>query len=367
MFGEVQAAIKLNSSHKSAMDITSTTPKLHRTRLTLSQKAEVLRRLKQGASHSQLQNDFACSRRTIYQIKAQRETVEKALHTPNNASRKSFHLPRFLNIEQRLYEFVPIARSATLPISAATLQCKAIDISDSLIESVQTEKEKKELVSSQASNNWVLGFTRRHAMRSIRLHGEAGSVPLSIVATGISSLREQINDFDADCIFNMDETGLFFKLFPKRTYVLASEDRKRLRGTKDMKAKARVSVYVCTDSTGLHKVPLAIIGAAKNPRCFRKGEPAVTYFSQENAWSDSVTYRRWFLEVFMPYVRRYTSKRVTLVMDNCGPHGTDVLDINGQVTIFTLPPNCTSLFQPMDMGVIATLKAKYKSKLLRKI
>ncbi|PXF44914.1 Tigger transposable element-derived protein 6 [Gracilariopsis chorda] len=69
----------------------------------------------------------------------------------------------------------------------------------------------------------------------------------------------------------------------------------------------------------------------------------------------------------MPYVRRYTSKKVALVMDNCGPHATDVLDVNGQVTIFTLPPDCTSLFQPMDMGVIATLKAKYKSKLLRKI
>ncbi|PXF48393.1 Jerky protein-like [Gracilariopsis chorda] len=349
------------------MDITSTTPKLHRTRLTLSQKAEVLRRLKQGPSHSQLQNDFACSRRTICQIKAQRETIENALHTTNNASRKSFHVPRFLNIEHRLYEFVHIARSAKLPISAVTLQCKAIDIRDSLIESVQTEKEKEELVSFQASNNWVLGFTRRHAMRSIRLHGEAGSVPLSIVATGISRLREQLNDFDADCIFNMDETGLFFKLFPKRTYVLASEDRKRLRGTKDMKAKARVSVYVCTDSTGIHKVQLAIIGAAKNPRCFRKGETTVNYFSQKNAWSDSVTYRRWFLEVFMPYVRRYTSKKVALVMDNCGPHATDVLDVSGQVTIFTLPPNCTSLFQPMDMGVIATLKAKYKSKLLRKI
>ena len=54
-------------------------------------------------------------------------------------------------------------------------------------------------------------------------------------------------------------------------------------------------------------------------------------------------------------------------MNNCGTHATDVLDVNGQVSILTLPPNCTSLFQPMDMCVIATLKAKHKSRLLKKI
>ena len=47
-------------------------------------------------------------------------------------------------------------------------------------------------------------------------------------------------------------------------------------------------------------------------------------------------------------------------MDNCGPHGADLVDNRAQVTILTLSPNCTSVFQPMDMGVIAALKLKYK-------
>ena len=192
-------------------------------------------------------------------------------------------------------------------------------------------------------------------------------MPVNFVSSGIARLRGQLQDYDANCIFNMDETGLFFKLFPKRTYVLPGENRKNLRGSKDMKAKSRVSVYVCSDATGLHKVPLAIICTAQNPRCFRKGPPGVPYFSQRNAWSDSVTYGLWFGEVFLPFVHQHNSKKVGLIMDNCGPHATDVLGVNGQVSILTLPQNCTPLFQPMDMGVIDTLKAKYKSRLLKKI
>lgn len=130
-----------------------------------------------------------------------------------------------------------------------------------------------------------------------------------------------------------------------------------------MRAKNRVSIYVCTNATGTQRVPVAMIGKPKNPRCFRKGRPRIAYFSQANAWSDKSTFKQWFNDVFLPFIRQTTSRKVALILDNCGPHETDIFDCSDQVTIFTLPPNCTSIFQPMDMGVISTLKAKYKSKL----
>ena len=48
-----------------------------------------------------------------------------------------------------------------------------------------------------------------------------------------------------------------------------------------MKAKPRVSLYVCTNETGTLKLSMSIIETAKNPRCFRKGSPPLTYFSQK--------------------------------------------------------------------------------------
>ena len=40
---------------------------------------------------------------------------------------------------------------------------------------------------------------------------------------------------------------------------------------------------------------------------------------------------------------------------------------NGQVTVFVFPPNVTAVYQPMDQGIIATLKTGYKSRLLSQL
>ena len=104
------------------------------------------------------------------------------------------------------------------------------------------------------------------------------------MAGKISELPTTLSDFEEESIFNMDETGLFFKLFSERLYVLPTKNRKFVQGTKDMKAKSRVSIYVCTNAAGTLKDPLAFIGKAKNPLYFRKRNPPVAYFCQKSTW-----------------------------------------------------------------------------------
>lgn len=69
---------------------------------------------------------------------------------------------------------------------------------------------------------------------------------------------------------------------------------------------------------------MEIDGNGNPSRFFRPGGPPVTYFSQFNAWYDWDTFRKWFGEIFLHFVSRYTSRPVELVMNDCGPHGTDV-------------------------------------------
>lgn len=83
--------------------------KHQRTRLSVSQKAEILRRFTQGAQHADLQSEFNCSRRTICNIKAQRAAIETAIQTQPNASKKALHSVRFPAIGDRLFRFVHIA------------------------------------------------------------------------------------------------------------------------------------------------------------------------------------------------------------------------------------------------------------------
>jgi hypothetical protein len=67
-------------------------------------------------------------------------------------------------------------------------------------------------------------------------------------------------------------------------------------------------------------------------------------------------------------------RNILLIMDNASCHslsGVQHKQLSGftalpmtNVTIFFLPPNCTSVVQPLDQGIIVPFKLRYKSKLL---
>ena len=185
------------------------------------------------------------------------------------------------------------------------------------------------------------------------------------MASGTADLRAQLREYETDCIYNVDETGLFQTYTTPHIYC-SYENKKSIRRTKLMMSSDRVMASVCTNAGGSEKLPMAIIGKYQKPRCFRNQQPPVPYFSQGNAWADGVTFRRWFWEIFMPHVRRKTNKNVALVMENCDPHSSDVGSPGGQVDIYLMLSNCTALHQPMDMGIISAWK-KYKSLMLTEI
>ena len=82
-------------------------------------------------------------------------------------------------------------------------------------------------------------------------------------------------------------------------------------------------------------------------------------------------FNAWFHNSFIPTVRKELSSlglepKAVLVLDNCPVHPSeeDLISDDGKITAFYLPPNVTSLIQPMDQGVLVALKRHYKKKLL---
>ncbi len=65
----------------------------------------------------------------------------------------------------------------------------------------------------------------------------------------------------------MDKTGLFFWLLPRYSLLMPNEDISTTRGKK--KAKDRVSLIVCTNTSGMHKIPCALIGKLKELACIK--------------------------------------------------------------------------------------------------
>ncbi|CBJ33530.1 similar to Tigger transposable element-derived protein 6 [Ectocarpus siliculosus] len=67
----------------------------------------------------------------------------------------------------------------------------------------------------KATNGWLHRFLKRYNYTHVKLHGEAGDVDTAKVAEEIEQIREQHKEFDVEFIFNMDETGLFYRCFPR--------------------------------------------------------------------------------------------------------------------------------------------------------
>jgi hypothetical protein len=101
------------------------------------------------------------------------------------------------------------------------------------------------------------------------LHREGAKVnkndPKSLVA--LEELYEIIVQYDLENVYNMDEICLFFRLLPRYSLLMPNEDISTTKGKK--KAIDQVSLIVCANAFGTHKIPCALIEKPKKPACIK--------------------------------------------------------------------------------------------------
>jgi len=95
----------------------------------------------------------------------------------------------------------------------------------------------------RASQGWVYNFKRRHGLSEIILHGEAASVDQTNLNQHRKDLQEIIALYHPDDVYNADETGLFWRMAPKRTLSNATRAGKTVQ-------KERISVLLGCNMSG---------------------------------------------------------------------------------------------------------------------
>ncbi len=240
-------------------------------------------------------------------------------------------------------------RRANLPVPPSFAIAKAKSITSSL--SIPKTDFK-------ASWQWLRRFRVRRGLQKMLLHGEGAEVNKSDLRllAALDDFYAIIAQYDPENVYNMDETGLFFCLLPRYNLLMPDEDISTTRGKK--KSKDWVSLIVCANAVGSHKIPCALIGKPKAPACIKDRQWPVPYFIQAKAWMDVETCWKWFNEVFLPEVKKQTGRGVLLLLDNALEHFEAFECDNVRIVFF--PPNCTSWKQPCDMGIIAALKKRFK-------
>lgn len=59
------------------------------------------------------------------------------------------------------------------------------------------------------------------------------------------------------------------------------------------------------------------------------------------------------------------SLNILLILDNCSAHLVNVCPNN--IWVEFLPPNCTSILQPLDLGIMKNVKVHFRQRLLQRI
>ncbi|KAH7822741.1 putative tigger transposable element-derived protein 4 [Monocercomonoides exilis] len=198
----------------------------------------------------------------------------------------------------------------------------------------------------------------RYNITSKKIVGESLSADKDSAAKWIDfTLPTIINQYGENNIFNADELGLFYNQSAKQTFTEGSCSVSGIKQSKD-----RVSVLLAASMTGEKLCPL-VIGKSKSPRCLKGKFLPTLYNHSKKSWMNAV--------IFNDYVKRLNEKmsishrKIALIVDNCAAHSADSVNLS-HVSLFYLPPNVTSIIQPMDAGIIKVFKHFYKCLFLRK-
>jgi hypothetical protein len=204
---------------------------------------------------------------------------------------------------------------------------------------------------------WISSFKTRHGIRSVKRHGEAASVDIEALKDSWPSLVTEINKYNPENIYNLDETGLFFQLAPTKTIA-----QRQVEGSK--KVKTRLSIAFCSNATGTDKLEPIIIGKAEKPRCFKKktaSELGFQYYHNAKAWMTGVIFTS-VLQKMNAYFKK-NNKKALLLIDNAACHILPEQQLE-YLHVKFLPPNTTAYIQPMDQGIISAFKARFKKRQL---
>ena len=123
-------------------------------------------------------------------------------------------------------------------------------------------------------------------------------------------------------------------------------------------SRLRLSFFPQLAANNIDKTP--------KPHCFKNintNQLPVTWRSNTKAWMTSHI----FTDLLKDFDQkmRLQQKNVLLFFDNAPSHPSTLRLTNDKLQM--LPANCTLILQPLDQGVIQTLKLKYRKRLLRHV
>ncbi|KAM3836532.1 tigger transposable element-derived protein 1-like [Vipera latastei] len=345
---------------KSSTSIKEGRKKQRRT-INLDLKMKIIKAHDEGKKVNIIAQEEGLAHSTISTILKDKERIKKAIKgaSGTDAIITRHRTGLIHETEKLLLLWIEDQIQKRIPISLSLIQAKARSIFTTLKE--RAGQDCTEVFT--ASRGWFMRFQRRFNYHSTRKSRKGASVDEAakrfldelddIIAKG-SYLPEQI--------FNVEETWLFWKKMPDRTYI--HKEAKAMPGYKTFKEK--VTLLLGGNVSGFKLKPF-LVHKSGNHRAFKnicKRKLPVYYRSNQKAWMTQVLFEDWCMNCFIPQVKEYCLQKkipfkILLLLDHRPGHPPHLHNIYPDITVVYLPKNTTPLLQPMDQGAIAIFKAYY--------
>ncbi|XP_069408380.1 tigger transposable element-derived protein 1-like isoform X1 [Ovis canadensis] len=344
--------------------------KRDRKSITLHMKLEVLRRFEDGEKLTQIARALGLATSTVASIRVNKDRIRASSQaaTPVCATQLTRCRGALMGRMERLLSlWIEEQKRQNLPVSTLLIQ----DQARRLFTQLQHEQGGgRRAETFGASNGWFARFKVRH---NVLLTDEPAVADAQAAARYPAVLRAILEEgcYSPRQVFNVDETGLFWKRLPERM-LLALEGT---AGPGPKASKDHLTLLLGGNAAGDFKLKPLLVYPSENPRALRgcsKASLPVVWRSNRNDWLTPVIFQEWFTSCFCPAVENYCAShglphRALLLLDSAPCHPAHLGGLSAHVRVEFLPKNTSTLIQPMNQGVITTFKAQYLRRTLSQL
>ena len=308
----------------------------------LSEKYKAIQDIEKGLSKKDVAEKYGVPFSTLSMWVKSKDKISAAYEKGKNPKTLKLKRAGSKALDKAIFKWFVLAREQNILISGEVLKEKAKSFANEL-----------QIEDFKASNGWLDRWKVRYNVTFKTVAGEGKSCTPEMTASwDEATLPTILSSYKLEDIYNADKFGLFYQALPNKTLHLKSE---RCVGGKH--SKIRLTGMAASNAVG-EKLAMFVIGKSARPHCFNGVQNIpCRYRAQKKSWMDSDLFEEWVRELDAKFARE--GRKVALIVDNCPahPHVEGLQAIN----LVFLPPNTTSKTQPMDQGVIRSLKAHYRA------
>ena len=266
-----------------------------------------------------------------------------------------------LQVDAFVLDLFEKAREGKISVTRAVIQSFGRSARATLLDASATSADLKEkLWAFKAGETWMKNFVKRNGLNSKVRHGEAGSVNHERIAENMKAIS-CAGTTGRKTSSTSTRQASSARLCPSARTFHARRIGRRRGGRRTCTPRIACLRSCVPMQTALPRWTWRS-SARRKTRAASRSHLALSSTSRRpmhgQTLSRSASGGRRSLRI-----RRWTTLPVLLLMDGCSSH-EDLEDSKGQVKVVTYPPNCTSVRQPMDMGIIAATKLNYRRELL---